>query len=362
MTQVLIKQGTYGHGAKLRHIISQTFTLAKEYVEAANGNYVTVVGTKAAGLEDRNCRIKLESRNCIEYVTSDGDTLDTPHARTAEEEFAASETDEQAMARIAQTFEILNEITDASAQGIIRGMVVSGPPGIGKSYGVGKTLEKANFDRSIAGQPEKYEVITGAASAIGLYKRLYLNRAKGFVTVLDDCDSILFDEQSLNLLKAALDTTDKRKLFWLSESSALRKEEIPDMFEFEGSVIFLTNLDFEKTKASKLSAHLSAIMSRCHYVDLEISSLRDQLLRIKQVVNYGMLDSYALNYSEKQDVVDFVIDNAEWLREISLRMVIKVADLAEAYKKGALQQHWRDLAEMTCLKKEAKYERLLAKL
>jgi len=366
MAQVLIKSGTYGHGAKERVISNQMFPLAKKYTENKAGKkFVTVVGSRAGGLEDRNCQIKVADATCFEYVTSDGESLETitdAPLLTAEEEFAAQETDESAMERIAKTFETLNEITDAAAQGIIRGMVVSGPPGIGKSYGVGKTLEKANFSLSLQGKPEKYEVITGAASAIGLYKRLYLNRAKGFVTVLDDCDSILFDETSLNLLKAALDTTDKRKLFWLSESSALRKEEIPDMFEFEGSVIFLTNLDFEKTKASKLSAHLQAIMSRCHYVDLEISSLRDQLLRIRQVVAYGMLDAYALSQREKDDVVAFVMDNAEFLREISLRMVIKIADLAQAYKKGALSEHWTHLAEMTCLKKEAKYKRLLQTL
>ena len=359
--EVLIKQGTYGHGARERQVVNQTFTLAKEYVEAANGNYVTVVGTRKAGLEDRNCRIKVEGRSSIEYISGDK-AVETHHIPTAEEQFAAQETDEQAMERIAQTFEILNEITDAAAQNIIRGVVISGPPGVGKSFGVQKTLEKVNFARSLKGDKVKYEIITGAASAVGLYKRLYLNRTKGFVTVLDDCDSILFDEQSLNLLKAALDTTDKRKLFWLAESNALRNDDVPDQFEFEGSVIFLTNLDFEKTKSGKLAAHLGAIMSRCHYVDLEISSLRDQLLRIKQVVAYGMLNAYALNYEEKQEVVSFVIDNAEYLREISLRMVIKVADLAEAHKKGALQQHWKDLAEMTCLKKEAKYKRLLAKL
>jgi hypothetical protein len=273
----------------------------------------------------------------------------------------SQESDEDAMERIAGTFNILNEITDAAAQGIIRGMVVSGPPGIGKSYGVEKTLEKANFPLSLQGKPEQYEVIKGAASAIGLYKKLYLNRHKGFVTVLDDCDSVLFDEQSLNLLKAALDTCDKRRLSWLTESSALRKEDIPDSFEFEGSVIFLTNLDFERTKATKIAAHLEAIMSRCHYVDLEISSLRDQLLRIRQVVAYGMLDDYALSNKIKDDVVNFVCDNAEFLREISLRMVIKVADLAQAHARGAVNQHWEELAEMTCLKREAKYTRLLNK-
>lgn len=365
MTQVLIKTGTYGHGAKERVINNVMFPLAKKYTENAAGKrFVTVVGSRLAGLEDRNCQIKVDDTSCFEYVTSNGEKLETisedEAMLTFEEQFQAGESDDDAMARIAKTFDILNEITDAAAQGIIRGMVVSGPPGIGKSYGVEKTLEKANFDLSVQGKAEKFEVIKGAASAIGLYKKLYLNRAKGFVTVLDDCDSVLFDEQSLNLLKAALDTCDKRRLSWLAESHALRKEDIPDVFEFEGSVIFLTNLDFEKTKANKIATHLNAIMSRCHYVDLEISSLRDQLLRIRQVVACGMLNNYNLDQVEKDAVVTYVLDNAEYLKEISLRMVIKIADLAEAYVQGTVQTHWTELAEMTCLKRESKFKRLLA--
>ena len=363
MTQVLIKQGTYGHGSKERVINNTMFPLAKKYTEAANKRYVTVVGSKAGGLEDRNCQIRVDDTTCFEYVTSKGDVLETVvdgPMLTFEEQFQAQETDDDAMGRIGKTFDILNEITDAAAQGIIRGMVVSGPPGIGKSYGVEKTLEKANFALSLQNKQEQYEVIKGAASAIGLYKKLYLNRAKGFVTVLDDCDSVLFDEQSLNLLKAALDTCDKRRLSWLAESHALRKEDIPDSFEFEGSVIFLTNLDFEKTKATKIATHLNAIMSRCHYVDLEISSLRDQLLRIRQVVAAGMLDDYKLDAVEKAEVVTYVLNNAEYLKEISLRMVIKIADLAQAYKQGTVSTHWTELAEMTCLKRESKFKRLLA--
>ena len=360
--QVLIKTGTYGHGNKERQIASQTFEVSKKFVETEDGaGYVTVVGTKVQGLEDRNCRIKVSGTDCFEYTTTCGELLESEPLSVSinyEAEFTAQESDEDAMERIADTFNILNELTDAASQGIIRGMVISGPPGIGKSYGVGKTLEKANFHLALKDKQVQYEVISGSATPIGLYKKLYMNRAAGFVTVLDDCDTVLYTEESLNLLKAALDSGDKRKLTWLSESAALRREDIPESFEFEGSVIFLTNLDFERTKASKIKVHLDAIQSRCHYLDLEISSKRDQLLRIKQVVRAGMLDNYALNTEEKDDVVQFVYDNVDHLRELSLRVVLKVASLAAANKSGALKKDWRQLAEMTVLTREAKFKRL----
>ena len=362
MPLVRIHNGTFKHGSKITPVKDIVVEQVKAYsIDERSGPHITVMGDAKYGLPNRKCRITVTGPRDF-TVLDDEAGVTSVDTRTAQEKFFAQESDEAAMSRIAKSFDILNEITDAAAQGIIRGVVVSGPPGIGKSYGVNRTLEQANFTRSIANQTENYEIISGSMTPIGLYKKLYLNRHKGFVTVLDDCDTALFDETSLNLLKAALDTTERRRLFWLSESHALTKEDIPDCFDFEGSIIFLTNLDFEDVKSSKLQAHLSAILSRCHYMNLEISTVRDQLLRIRQVVNFGMLDKYALTNSQKQEVVDFVINNVDDMKELSLRAVIKIADLAEADSKGSLQRSWRELAEMTMLTKESYYKRQLSKI
>lgn len=363
MSHVLIKNGYFQHGKRTKDVSGEIFPLVKPYTVVDDiGPHVTIIGTKKAGLAERKCRIRINSKEDIEYITQDGDTLEVPHhLMSPEEQFRATESDEAAMERIGKAFQILNEITDAAAQGIIKGVVVSGPPGIGKSYGVNKTLEQANFARTLKSQDEKFEIISGSMTPIGLYKKLYLNRQKGFVTVLDDCDTALFDEQSLNLLKAALDTTNRRRLHWLAESHALAKDEIPDCFDFEGSIIFLTNLDFEDTRG-KIKAHLDAILSRCHYMNLEISTQKDQILRIRQVVKAGMLDNYALSEDEKSSVVNFVIDNVEDMKELSLRSVIKLADLAQAHRKGSLNRHWTELAMMTMLTKEAYYKKQLERI
>ena len=79
--------------------------------------------------------------------------------------------------------------------------------------------------------------------------------------VFDDCDSILLDDISLNLLKGALDSGKKRKISWLSEYRALKEAGIPDSFNFHGSVIFITNLKFDKMKSQKLKDHLDALQS-----------------------------------------------------------------------------------------------------
>jgi hypothetical protein len=210
----------------------------------------------------------------------------------------------------------------------------------------------------MAGQDPKYEVISGGVSSIGLYQKLYYNRGNDQVLVFDDCDGVLFEEECLNLLKAALNSGDKRRICWNKESRVLATDDIPEHFDFEGSIIFLSNIDFERTiqKGSRIAAHLEAITSRCHYLDLEIGSLRDKLLRIKQIVRDGMLTPYNFSPTEEAQVLNFVMENSEYLREVSLRMVKKIADFVKADPKG-----WMEMAEATCLQRDAKFKRLLAK-
>ena len=201
------------------------------------------------------------------------------------------ETDAQVIKRLRERFDILNDMTQASVDGVVRGMVVTGPPGVGKSFGVEQVLNENRMFDKMAGKRDRFQVIKGASSAIGLYKVLYENSDKGSVLVMDDCDTVLHDETSLNLLKAALDSGAKRMLSWNTDSSLLRREGIPDRFEFKGSVIFITNLKFEGTRG-KLKDHLDAIMSRCHYLDLTLDTMRDKFLRCKQIVADGMLNEY----------------------------------------------------------------------
>jgi len=350
-------------------VISGIFPLVKPYQEGAKGGYVTIKNPNPKVGHPPVQRVQLEQSDFTlldaageelgEHVTIDtgnGGKVET--GTNYEQVFVAAETEDEAMERIAETFLMLDKITDACARSVIRGLVVSGPPGIGKSFGVEKQLESANMFRKMAGQDPKYEVVSGGVSSIGLYQKLYYNRGQDQVLVFDDCDGVLFEEECLNLLKAALNSGDKRRICWNKESRVLATDDIPEHFDFEGSIIFLSNIDFERTiaKGSRIAAHLEAIMSRCHYLDLEIGSLRDKLLRIKQIVRDGMLAPYLFTPEEEAQVLSFVMDNSEYLREVSLRMVKKIADFVKADPKG-----WLEMAEATCLQRDAKFKRLLAK-
>jgi hypothetical protein len=256
-----------------------------------------------------------------------------------------TESDEVAIERIQNRFEILNEMTEALIQQKVKGMIVSGPPGIGKSYGVESTMNKFSTFDDIAGSKRKFEVVKGAMSAIGLYKKLYEHADRGHVVCFDDCDVILYDDLALNLLKAALDTGRKRTLHWNTESRFLHAEGVPNQFEFQGGIIFITNVKFDNVKSKKLRDHLEALQSRCHYLDLTIDSMRDRMLRIKQIVRAGMLDKYAMSDADKQTLVDYIFTNKHRLREISLRMVLKVADLWKM-----APDRYQQLAEQTCMR------------
>lgn len=259
----------------------------------------------------------------------------------------ARETDQEILERLAERFQILNDMTKAVKEGAVRAMIVSGPPGVGKSHGVEAVLAKADLFNTLAERKPKYEIVKGAMSAIGLYAKLYEFADRGNVVVFDDCDSILLEDLSLNILKGALDSSKRRFISWNTDSRLLRSEGVPNRFEFKGSAIFITNIKFEHVKSKKLRDHLDALESRCHYIDLQMDTEREKILRIEQVVKQGdMLEDYDFKPWDTDEVLDFIKSNASKLRELSLRMVIKIADL----KKG-MPSNWQAVARTTCMRR-----------
>ena len=161
----------------------------------------------------------------------------------------APESDEEVIERMRKRFAILDDMTKATKRGDVRAMIVSGPPGVGKSYGVETVLDRYGTVSTLGNTTPKYEVCKGAMSPIGLYCKLYKLAAKDNVIVFDDCDSILLDDLSLNILKAALDSKKTRRICWNPDSHMLRREGVPDTFEFAGSVIFITNIKFDNVRS-----------------------------------------------------------------------------------------------------------------
>ena len=331
-TQIEIKSGTYKIRGKDVELAGMVFPMVEEFKVGAQGGYVTVDGQAIAGFPDRNIKIKVNSPD--DYVL------------TSKKTTKREETDEETIERLRERFQILEDMTKACKKGDVRAMIVTGPPGVGKSFGVEKVLGAHELIATLGDRPAKYQVVKGAMSAIGLYCKLFNYADKDNVLVFDDCDSILQEDLSLNILKAALDSKSSRRIHWNTDSFKLRNEGVPDSFEFKGSCIFITNIKFENVKSKKMRDHLAAIESRCHYIDLTIDTDREKMLRIKQITKDGMLAKHMLDDETHERIVDFIDINKKNLRELSLRTVLKVADLAKAFP-----NNWEAMAENTVLKR-----------
>ena len=331
--QIEIKDGSYKIRGKDVDLSGMVFPLVEEFKVGAKGGYVTVDGRAVAGFPDRAIKIMCSGKDA--YVNA-GDK------KTSQRE----ETDEETIERMRERFDMLEDMTRATKKGDVRAMIVSGPPGVGKSHGVEKVLGKHQLLDTIGERAPKYEVVKGAMSAIGLYCKLFNYADKDNVLVFDDCDSVFSDELSLNILKAALDSKKSRRICWNTDSFKLRNGGVPDSFEFKGSAIFITNIKFDNVKSKKMRDHLEALESRCHYIDLTIDTEREKMLRIKQIVGDGMLNEYKFTEELVEDIVDFIDINKKRLRELSLRSVLKVADLAKAFP-----LKWEAVAENTVMKR-----------
>ena len=197
-----IKDGTYKIRGKDVNLAGMVFPLVEEFKVGAKGGYVTVDGRAVNGFPDRAIKIACDS--AAAYAPAIAGAVTTER----------TETDEETIERLRERFDMLEDMTRATKKGDVRAMIVSGPPGVGKSHGVEKVLGKHDLIATLGDRPAKYEVVKGAMSAIGLYCKLYKMADKGKVVVFDDCDSIFNDELSLNILKAALDSKKKRTINW----------------------------------------------------------------------------------------------------------------------------------------------------
>ena len=333
MTNIEIKSGTYKIRGKEVDLAGMVFPLVEEFKVGAKGGYVTVDGSAVNGFPARNIKISCGGPEDYELVGAD--------VKIQQRE----ESDEEIIERIRERFDMLKDMTKAVKKGDVRAMIVSGSPGVGKSHGVEEVLDRYKTLETL-GASKKYDVVKGAMSPIGLYVKLFKYADKDNVLVFDDCDAIFEEPLALNILKAALDSKKRRTIHWNTDSFKLRNEGVPDSFEFKGTCIFITNLDFHDIKSKKIRSHLEALESRCHYMDLTITTEREKMLRIAQVIRDGMLDSYDLADDVKDEIIDFVDINKKRLRELSLRTVLKVADLAVAFP-----SKWEAMAENTVMKR-----------
>ena len=302
-------------------------------VAVSKGDF-TVIGEKSKGKVSKSAKATKASKKVSKA---------TVKARTAKVSEASSfdssrMTDSQIEAEITDRFEVMELLTQAVIDRTVKSMIVSGAAGIGKTY----TIDRMLLDAEHAGKVSKFSMMTGSCTAIGLYLQLWNHQNAGNVLVLDDIDSIFDDQEALNLLKGALDTGRQRVISWLGAGKFLESEGAESTFEFNGTVIFITNHNFDDriARGGKMAVHYEALISRCMYLDLGIHSMREVVVRIKQVVRKtSMMSDMGITKEQTDMMLDWMTANANDLRKVDLRTMIKLAQAMKTSRYG-----WQKIA------------------
>lgn len=343
--KITIKDGVYNKNA-----VAGEFTALGPIKKGTKGWFITVPGKELGlnGNPNRACRIILSDGEAALLRDGELGTVFMTNQELSEqtEMVHTPKTDAATLTRLSEMFDIMNEMGRSVAEGHIKGLIVYGPPGIGKSWGLIKAMEEAGEGRILTASPLQHTVYSGYMTTLHLYKALWQNRESGHVAIFDDCDNILAEPDSLNMLKTSLDTTNKRILSYNAESRMLEAEGIDNRFEFNGGIVFITNIDFESSRG-KIYDHLQAIISRCHYLDLTIETKHDKFLWMKEVtLKQHMLKRKGISLAESIEIIDFIEENLDEMRELSLRMVLKIADLRLT---ESSRYTWKKKARITCM-------------
>ena len=286
-------------------------------VKFVNGMYVANINGKT---------VKRTKREHIDYVIRKAEQSSIDFAPVRESRFSINER-----------FGFVSDMVTMLACGDQASVVVTGPGGLGKSYTVAQALAKCGFkDMSlvddlqvgtVVNTKRTFRVIKGYSTPKGLYRTLYENRDG--VIVFDDCDSVLKDPVSLNLLKGALDSYSRRIISWRAD---IRDEDLPTSFEFKGRVVFISNLSSNQID--------QAIVTRSMAVDLSMTTKQKiERMRFLLVQPEFMPDYSIVEKTDAMDLIDSLQDN---VKELSLRTLIQVTKI----RKSA-GQNWKNLAEYT---------------
>lgn len=236
-----------------------------------------------------------------------------------------------------ETLADVYEISRRVGAGAFNSLFISGRAGTGKTYNVEKALKDEGLQ-----EDDDYVIISGAASVIMIYIKMY--QFNGKTLVFDDCDSVFKDEAGRNLLKAALDTKPVRKISYMKrtnmlydpkefenkpeeEFNALESGLVPNRFDFTGRIIFISNLDKKKADPD------GAISSRSILVDVNPDDAT-LMERIRLLLPH--LEPTEMPLNEKEEIFEFIKNS----RDVTMRTFVKAA----GFKMAGLK-NWKRMTE-----------------
>lgn len=205
-----------------------------------------------------------------------------------------------------------------------RSLIILGSGGLGKTTTVRKELDTFGLD-----EDEEYVVISAKITPKGLYETLkeYSNK----IIIFDDCDSALINSECVMILKPALDSnTDRPRIITYRTSGATTTAS---RFEFKGSIIFISNLDFSSID--------QAILSRSHFLEINMS-MYDKIEYMKMLIEEES-DKFLpeISVDKKLEALELLNLHKDNIRDLNIRTLINVCKIRSSlneitWKKAAL--------------------------
>lgn len=302
-------QGRYNENAERWEAVYQGKVLATNRDRVGGADYLRKVIEGGLSVKAKNANVtKIEFQD--EILDETGAVVVGAESQTVEKEFSINER-----------FKIMEDYVDMVAKRELASTLVTGEGGLCKTFTVMKSLRDSGLQdvakMEIGARLDGYRgyvVVKGYSTPKGLYRTLYENRNQ--VIVFDDCDNVLKDPTAVNLLKAALDSYDERVITWNSEGFSNNDDDLPKRFNFEGGVIFISNMPKHKIP--------QAIRSRAMCADVGMT--RSEIIERMRVIVQA--DEFMPEYemTAKMEAVEFVAENAynPMIQELNLRSLVNV--------------------------------------
>jgi hypothetical protein len=228
--------------------------------------------------------------------------------------------------KVKERFCVMNEMVLSTSLGVNKSLILSGAPGVGKSTEVQNVIDSLGLTN--------YKIVKGKVTPTALFRLFFAYKNDDDLLVFDDSDSIFSNKDAIDILKSATDSGDKRIISWHSNRTMLDEDgdDIPTDFEYNGNVIFISNIDMYKEAESNnaQSEDFKALISRSFVLDLYMKNRDYYLARIQEVL-FDKMDESKISIIDKHKIYNFMTENKTMLRELSLRMVNKLNVIIQTY-------------------------------
>ena len=288
----------------------------KKIVELSNSKNTKEIAS-AVGLSPKSVREVLKENNVVNARPAAKEKREDSQSEI-DMVFNSEASLKDKVKLLDEIMEDIADVVNAVALGNVNGLMISGKAGTGKTHTVTAALDKAGC---------QYAMISGSTSTPGIVETLFDNN--NGVIVFDDCDSVFDEQESRNILKAALDTKKVRTISYMKKNPKFYDPEkimspehleemetagrIPNRFEFTGRIIFISNLKKEKLDPD------GAIRSRSLIIDVSPDDMTI-MERMKRMLKF--MEPMDMSIEEKEEVFEFIKES----KNVSMRTFVKAAN------------------------------------